>query len=347
MSLEELRENFANAGSGFFLDEGLQRTARLMAGPGEFRPAPYAGIPSLLDAPVRPMTDETLEQLQLALIGMPMDLGVTNRNGARFGPRALRVIERIGPHNEVLNIAPVHELEVADIGDVPFRSRFHLDKCHEDIEVFIARLVASGVMPFSVGGDHSISHPILRAVGKDAPVGMIHIDAHADTGGIYDEERFHHGAPFRNAVLEGVLDPRRTIQIGIRGSATFSYEFSHLAGMTVVECREVAQMGLPALIEKCRAVVGDGPTYLSFDVDSLDPAYAPGTGTPEPAGLTPHEVLTLLRGLVGVNVVGGDVVEVSPALDPGENTARNAAQVLLEMISLAAFSPSLKGERRA
>ena len=305
------------------------------------RPPPYSGIPTFLTAPYREIAvdDPDFGDLQVAMIGVPMDLGVTNRPGSRFGPRALRAIERIGPYNHVLDCAPVHDLRVADIGDVPFQSRYRLELSHEDIERRIGQIVAAGVVPLSVGGDHSISHPILKAVGRDRPVGMIHIDAHCDTGGAYDLTKFHHGGPFRNAVLDGVLDPSRTIQIGIRGSAEYLWEFTYESGMTVIHAEEVTGLGIPAVIERARKIVGDGPTYVSFDIDSLDPAFAPGTGTPEVGGLTTREVLEILRGLKGLNIVGGDVVEVAPQYDSTTNTAHAGAQVLFEILSLMVFSP--------
>ena len=191
-----------------------------------------------------------------------------------------------------------------------------------------------------MGGDHSVSYPILRALGRERPVGMVHIDAHCDTGGPFEGSKFHHGGPFRQAVLDGVLDPERTIQIGIRGSAEFLWEFSYASGMTVIHAEEVTELGVRAIVEKARAVIGDGPTYLSFDVDGLDPAFAPGTGTPEAGGLSAREVLAILRGLAGASIVGGDVVEVAPQYDSGTNTAQVAAQALFEMVSLAALDPS-------
>jgi agmatinase len=209
-----------------------------------------------------------------------MDLGVTNRSGSRFGPRAVRAIERIGPYDHVLKCVPLAEARVADVGDVPFRSRYSLSDSHEDIEAYVSEIVRAGVRPLSVGGDHSISLPILKALGRERPVGLIHIDAHCDTGGAYEGTKFHHGGPFREAVLAGVLDPERTIQIGIRGPAEYLWEFSYRSGMTVIHAEEITALGIPALVERIRAVVGDGPAYVSFDVDSLDPAFAPGTGTP-------------------------------------------------------------------
>jgi agmatinase len=337
--LQALREKFANADGGTLFTPKYQKIADKIFSEGGKRPAPYSGIPTLLDAPQSTLDDAS--GLQVALYGMPMDLGVTNRNGSRFGPRALRSIERVGPYNDALETAPLHEMCVADIGDVPFSSRFDLSQSHKEIEDYVTRIIAAGTLPVGVGGDHSVTHPILRAIGKDGPVGMIHIDAHCDTGGSYENEKFHHGGPFRNAVLDGVLDPDRTIQIGIRGAAGYIWEFSEMAGMTVVEAKDIADSNLPDIIEKARQIVGDGPTYFSFDIDSLDPAYAPGTGTPEVGGLTPREALRLIRGMKGLNFVGGDVVEVAPAYDPSTNTAQNGAQMLFEILSLMQFSPSL------
>ncbi|TJW31061.1 MAG: agmatinase, partial [Mesorhizobium sp.] len=183
-------------------DPKFQRVADKIFSKTGTRLAPYSGIPTFLAAPYREISADNPDfgDLQVAMIGVPMDLGVTNRTGARFGPRALRAIERIGPYNHVLECAPTHELKVADIGDVPFQSRYRLETSHDDIERRINQIVDAGVLPLSVGGDHSISHPILKAVGRQAPVGMIHIDAHCDTGGLFDLTKFHHGGPFRNAV---------------------------------------------------------------------------------------------------------------------------------------------------
>ena len=337
----ELQGKFGDATGGDLYNPKFQRIAERIFSEGGRRPAPYAGMPTLLDAPHRPVDAASFDigDLHVALFGVPMDLGVTNRNGARFGPRALRTIERIGPFNDALACAPVHEMAVADIGDVPMQSRFDLTQSHADIEEFVAKIVAQRVIPMAVGGDHSITHPILRAVGANGPVGMIHIDAHCDTGGSYEGEKFHHRGPFRNAVLDGVLDPERTIQIGIRGAAKYIWEFSEMSGMTVIEAATITETGIPDIIKQARAVIGDGPTYFSFDIDSLDPAFAPGTGTPEVGGLTTREAMALIRGMKGANLVGGDVVEVAPAYDPTTNTAQNGAQMLFEILSLMQFSP--------
>ena len=341
--LEALRSRYADAKGGEMHDPVFRRIADRIFEDGGYRAAPFAGPPSLLDAPLRHEGDlqDRLEGLQVALYGMPMDLAVTNRPGARFGPRAMRAIERVGPYNDALQVAPVHEMAVADVGDVPFRSRFDLAMSHEDIERFVRAVAAAGVLPLGVGGDHSVTHPVLKALGGGTPVGMVHIDAHCDTGGAFEGERFHHGGPFRNAVLDGVLDPTRTIQIGIRGAAGYLWEFSREAGMTVIEAKDVSALGLDAIVALARTVVGDGPAYVSFDIDSLDPAFAPGTGTPEIGGLTTREALALIRGMKGLNFVGGDVVEVAPAYDASTITAQAGAQMLFEILSLLQFSPSL------
>ena len=337
--LAALRARYAGAPAGEVRDPEFRKVSDMLFAGTDTRSKPYSGVKTFLDAPYRPAIAGAadLAGLDAALIGIPMDLGVTNRGGARFGPRAVRGIERIGPYNHVLRVAPVATLRVADIGDVPFASRFSLDQSIADIEAFYATVAAAGVVPFGVGGDHSVTYPILRALGRDRPVGMVHIDAHCDTSGTYEGAKFHHGGPFRQAVLEGALDPERTIQIGIRGSAEFLWEFSYESGMTVIHAEEVTELGVRAVVEKARAVIGDGPAYVSFDVDGLDPAFAPGTGTPEAGGLSAREVLAILRGLAGIDIVGGDVVEVAPQYDAGTNTAQIAAQALFEQLSLLAI----------
>jgi agmatinase len=344
--LDALRQKYGESHGGELFNPQFRRVADKIFNESGTRLAPYSGIPTFLTAPYVPVDHDNpdLGDLQVALVGVPMDLGVTNRPGARFGPRALRTIERIGPYNHVLDCAPVQDLRVADIGDIRFQSRYRLELSHDDIERRINQIVDAGVIPLSVGGDHSITHPILKAVGKKRPVGMIHIDAHCDTGGAFDQTKFHHGGPFRNAVLDGVLDPTRTIQIGIRGSAEYLWEFTYESGMTVIHAEEISGMGIPAVIERAKQIVGDGPTYLSFDIDSLDPAFAPGTGTPEVGGLTTREVLEIIRGFKGVNLVGGDVVEVAPQYDSTTNTAHAGAQVLFEILSLMVFSPAITGK---
>ncbi|RFC62196.1 agmatinase [Fulvimarina endophytica] len=347
--LDELRARYSGENERAVYDPGFAKVADRLFDKKGTRVAPYAGMPTLLDVPHRAVDWAALDLsgLDIALVGVPMDLGVTNRNGSRFGPRALRSIERVGPYNHVLKTMPTHELNVADIGDIPFRSRFDIALSHADIEEAARKIVTAGAMPLFVGGDHSVSLPILKAIGAERPVGMIHIDAHCDTSGPYEGCKFHHGGPFRQAVLDGVLDPERTIQIGIRGSSEYLWEFSYESGMTVIHSEEVTGLGVPAIVETARAVVGDGPVYVSFDIDSLDPAFAPGTGTPEIGGLTTREAQGILRGLSGLDIVGGDVVEVAPQYDTTTNTAHAGAQMLFEILSLARLSRRFENSGRS
>ena len=341
--LDALRTKYSGTAADMH-DPRFATVAAAIFSEGGKRAAAFSGVPSLLAAPLQPVdsTKPDFGNLQVALMGVPMDLGASNRPGARFGPRALRTMERIGPYNHVLDCAPVQQLRVADVGDVPLRSRYSLPMSMEDIEAWYHQVVDQGVVPLSVGGDHSITYPILKAVGRDGPVGMVHFDAHCDTGGEFDQTRFHHGGPFRLAVLDGVLDPTRCIQIGIRGSSEYLWEFSKDAGMTVVHAEDIARLGTDAIVRMARAVVGDGPVYVTFDIDGLDPAFAPGTGTPEVGGMTTREALAMLHGLKGLNIVGGDVVEVAPQYDTTTNTAQAGAQMLFEILSLMQFSPALK-----
>lgn len=334
--LDTLRKRYAGA-AGSEIHDPLFANVAAGQFTGDKRVWPFAGVATFVSAPYRqqPQGGIDLTGVDVALVGIPMDLGVTNRAGARLGPRAVRAVERVGPFEHVLRQAPLQQCSVADIGDVPFRSRFDLTACHADIEAHLSVIADAGVVPLCVGGDHSISYPILKALGRQRPVGLVHIDAHCDTSGIYEGTKFHHGGPFRQAVLDGVLDPERTVQIGIRGGADYLWEFSTESGMTVLHAETVAELGMAAVAAKAREVVGDGPIYISFDVDSIDPGFAPGTGTPEVGGLTPREVLQLLRSLSGLDVIGADVVEVAPQYDATTNTAQIGAQVLFTELCLA------------
>lgn len=303
-----------------------------MSSEQDIRSKPYSGISSFLDLPI----SDSLTSLDVAFVGVPSDLAVSNRGGARFGPRAIREVERIGPYNHYLDMVPASLCNAADIGDVPFQSRYDLPQTMEDIELFYKRLKKHGVIPISVGGDHSITYPILRALGQDQSLALIHIDAHCDTAGSYDGSKYHHGGPFRLATLDGVIDPEKTIQIGIRGSSETIWEFSYTSGMTVVHIEEFWKQGVDAMVQKTRALVGDAPVYLTVDIDGFDPAFAPGTGTPEVGGITSREGLAFLRGLLGLNFVGADVVEVAPMYDPTTNTSQLGAQILFEEFCLIA-----------
>jgi agmatinase len=344
--LDALRKKYGGArGGDIFHPPFAAVAARIFS--GDQRQWPFAGAASFLGLPYRPEAAASrFEGLDVALVGVPMDLGVTNRAGARLGPRAVRSVERIGPYEHALRLAPTLHVRAADVGDVPMKSRFSLEECHADIEAFFTKLRDAGVIPLAVGGDHSITYPILRALGRDRPLAMVHIDAHCDTGGIFEGSKFHHGGPFRQAVLDGVLDPERSIQIGIHGGAEYLWEFSVDSGMTVLYVEDVAEMGARAVVEKARKVIGDGPTYVTFDIDGIDPGFAPGTGTPEVGGLTPREVLAMLRGIAGADVVGADVVEVAPQYDATTNTAHVAAQVLFTELCLVALAPRFSSRLR-
>ncbi len=295
----------------------------------------YTGLPTFMRAPYT----ESLEGVDIGLIGIPFDGGVTNRTGARHGPREIRnqssLMRKI---NQASGISPFDALRIADAGDAWVRKPFELESSLAEIEAFYARVHRAGIIPVSAGGDHSVTLPVFRAIARDRPVGMVHIDAHCDTGDDYLGSKFHHGAPFRRAVEEGLLDPHRTIQIGIRGaiSAPDVWQFSHDSGMRVIYMEEFYEMGVKAVIAEARRVAGAGPTYISFDVDGLDPVYAPGTGTPEAGGITTLEAQMLLRGLRGLDLIGGDVVEVAPPFDPSGNTALVGATMMFEILCVVA-----------
>ena len=295
----------------------------------------FTEIPTFMRAPIA----ESFDDLDIALIGVPMDLGVTNRAGARHGPREMRNASSLmRMFNLSTRVAPYEIARIADVGDVPIDHLFNLDEAIQQIADYYAKVQAAGVIPLSAGGDHSITYPIFKGIAADRPVGMIHIDAHTDTWGEFYGSKFHHGAPFRLGVEEGFLDPKRTIQIGIRGGQNTyeGLEFSQNSGMRVLMMDEFSDIGVDAVIAEARKVVGDGPTYISFDVDGLDPVYAPGTGTPEIGGITTVEALKLLRGLRGLNLVGGDVVEVSPPFDQTGGTALVGASLMFEILCLLA-----------
>ncbi len=296
--------------------------------------ARYVGIPTFFRAPWK----EDLKDVDIGIIGVPFDGGVTNRPGSRHGPREVRNQSTlVRMKNQATGISP-HELcRVADIGDAWVPSPFELTASHKAIQDTFDRVVENGILPLAVGGDHSVSLPIFRALAKDGPIGMIHIDAHCDTGDDYMGSKFHHGAPFSRAVEEGLLDPKRTIQIGIRGSVNDLdlWKFSHDSGMRVMYMEEFYKLGVEETIKEARRVVGDGPVYISFDIDSLDPAFAPGTGTPEIGGLTTLEAQLLIRGCSGLNIVGADMVEVAPSFDMSGSTAMVGANILFELLCIA------------
>jgi guanidinopropionase len=295
----------------------------------------FVGLPTFMRAPY----EEDLSNVDIGLIGIPFDGGVTNRPGARHGPREIRnqssLMRKI---NQATKINPYEHLRIADIGDAWVEKPYELEGALAEIARFYDEVHAAGVVPISAGGDHSVTLPVFRAIAKDRPIGMVHFDAHCDTSDDHLGSKFHHGAPFRRAVEEGLLDPKRTIQIGIRGPLNdlSLWDFSHESGMRVVYMEEFYDMGPKAVIEEARRVVGDGPTYISFDVDGLDPVYAPGTGTPECGGITSHEAFMMIRGLQGLDLIGGDVVEVAPPFDPSGNTALVGATLMHEILCVVA-----------
>lgn len=291
----------------------------------------YAGLPTFFRLPVGAQADA----LDIALVGVPWDGGTTNRAGARHGPRELRnassLIRRVHP---VSLLSPYDLARIGDIGDVPVNPIDVMDSLAR-IEAFYQELVAQQTIPLTAGGDHLTSLPILRALGRAQPVGMIHFDAHSDTNDSYfGGQRFTHGTPFRRAIEEGVLDPARTVQIGIRGSlyAADDGAFAAESGITVIPMEQVAREGIDAVMARARQIVGSAPTYVSFDIDVLDPAFAPGTGTPEIGGLTSLQGQQCLRHLAGLNLIGADVVEVSPPFDQGNLTSLTGATMMFELL---------------
>lgn len=305
----------------------------------------YTGIATFFRSPAT----QTLSDVDIGIIGVPFDGGVTNRSGTRHGPRSVReqstMLRRI---NAVTGITPFASARVRDLGDCWIEHPYEIQGAFKEIEDFYRSVTGAGIVPLSVGGDHSISLPILRAVAAGGPVGMIHIDAHCDTGDDYMGSRFHHGAPFRRAVEEGLLDPVRVVQIGIRGTTNDPdmWGFSQHSGMRVLAMEEFDDKGWRYAAEEARRVAGGGPTYLTFDIDSLDPGHAPGTGTPEAGGLTALQALRLLRALRGIDFVGGDLVEVSPPFDVGTLTAFNGASILFEILCLLTEALQLRQRRR-
>ena len=278
--------------------------------------------------------------LDVALLGIPYDGGTSYRTGARFGPRAVREQSSlIRPWNPVLKVHPFERLKVADCGDVDVVP-ISIERTHAAIETKIDQVVAAGARPVSVGGDHSVTLPILRALAKrHGPLAVVHFDAHPDTWDEYFGSKLFHGTPFRRAIEENLIDPKRFIQVGIRGPLYGSedFEFHDQHGIEVLRIEPIKEQGLPWAAGKLARLRGM-PLYCSFDIDACDPAYAPGTGTPEVGGLTSWEALTLVRSLAGATLIGADVVEVSPPYDgPGQITALLAANLAFELLGVLAL----------
>ncbi len=279
----------------------------------------------------------SLDGLDVAILGVPMDIGTSWRSGTRFGPKQIRSESAmIRPYNMSNGAAPFDHLQIADIGDLAINT-FSLADSLRIIKESYDGILAQGIVPVAMGGDHSITLPILRAMAaKHGPVALVHVDAHADVNDEMFGEKETHGTVFRRAYEEGLIVPDKTFQIGIRGSGYAASDFTEAQGWGFRQypAWELWQQNLTEIGSLIRKTVGDQPVYITYDIDSLDPAYAPGTGTPEIAGLTTPQALQLIHALAGMNVVGCDLVEVSPPYDPSGNTALTAANLLFEMLCI-------------
>ena len=291
----------------------------------------FGGIATMMRLPHVP----NAKDLDVAFVGVPFDIGTSNRSGARFGPRQIRSEScLIRPYNMATRAAPFDSLQVADIGDVAINT-FNIDKSMAIIESAYDDILAQNCKPLTMGGDHTIALPILRSIAKKyGPVGIVHVDAHADINDTMFGERIAHGTPFRRAIEEKLVDPKRMVQIGLRatGYAADDFDWPREQGVRVVPAEDCWYKSLKPLMSEVRKQLGVGPVYITFDIDGLDPAYAAGTGTPEIGGLTIHQGLEIIRGCRGLEVVGGDLVEVAPAYDTTGNTALTAANLLFEML---------------
>ena len=283
---------------------------------------------------------QDLDGVDVAIVGIPFDTGATYRNGARFGPQAVRAGSRLlRPYNPALRVNVFDYLSVVDYGDIPIAPGF-IEESYRAIVAGLQPIHERGVVPIAIGGDHSIVLAELRAAAaKHGPLGLAHLDSHSDTWDSYWGQKYTHGTPFRRAVEEELIDPSRSIQVGMRGSL---YDPADLAearslGLELIAGEEMMQLGMDAVATRVGARVGDGPTFLSFDIDFVDPAYAPGTGTPEIGGPTTREALTLIRHFTGIDFVALDLVEVLPQYDVAEITAMTAATVIYEFLSLLAL----------
>jgi guanidinobutyrase len=288
-------------------------------------PATMMRLPSFDDA----------SALDVAFVGVPFDIGTSNRPGARYGPRAIRAESALlRPYNMATRAAPFDSLVVGDVGDVPINT-YNLSASIAIIERAYDQIVGAGAVPLTLGGDHTIVLPILRALERrHGPVGLVHVDAHADSNEHMFGEAITHGTPFRRAVEEGLLRGDRVVQIGLRGTGYTAEDFDWgvAQGFRIVPAHECWHRSLAPLMDEVRDQLGAGPVYLSIDVDGLDPSVAPGTGTPEVGGLTSAQALEIIRGMRGLELVGGDVVEVSPVYDQSGNTALLAANLLYEIL---------------
>jgi guanidinobutyrase len=291
----------------------------------------FAGPGTMMRLPTQP----TAEGLDACFVGIPLDVGTSNRSGTRLGPRQIRQEScMLRPYNMATGAAPFDSIQVADIGDVPLNT-FDLKKSVDIITEFYNGILTHPCIPLSLGGDHTMTYPILRAIAKKhGPVALIHVDAHADINDEMFGEKIAHGTPFRRAYDDGLLQNDKVFQIGLRGTGYSPEDFNwaRTKGWTVIQAEECWWKSMTLVMADIRAKIGDAPVYLTYDIDSLDPAFAPGTGTVEIGGLTTWQALEIIRGCAGLNLVGGDLVEVSPPFDPSGNTALIGANLLYEML---------------
>ncbi|NQD92270.1 agmatinase [Pseudomonas sp. CrR25] len=291
----------------------------------------FGGIASMMRLPQQ----QSAAGLDACFIGVPFDIGTSSRTGTRYGPRQIRTESvLLRPYNMGTRARPFDSMQVADLGDVAVNPYNLLDSVAR-IEAFYDRVLQHPCIPLSMGGDHTVTLPILRAIArKHGPVGLVHVDAHSDINDTQFGEKIAHGTTFRRAVEEGLIEGKRVVQIGLRGTgySAEDFDWSRQQGFRVVQAEECWHQSLTPLMEEVRAQLGQGPVYLSFDIDGLDPSFAPGTGTPEIAGLTTVQALEIIRGCRGLDLIGADLVEVSPPYDPSGNTALLGASLLFEML---------------
>jgi guanidinopropionase len=306
----------------------------------------YAGIPTFMRLPHVGAGDPERSQVDIGLIGVPWDGGTTNRPGARHGPRQLRDLSTmIRAVHPATGVNPFKAKNCADLGDAPVNPA-DVDDALERVTGFYNDIHDSGIVPLTAGGDHLVSLPILRALGRDRPLAMIHFDAHTDLFDSYfGGFRFTHGTPFRRAIEEGLLDPEKVVQIGIRGTMYDGedIQWGRDRGVRIITIDELMDRGHKSVMEEARQIVGDHPAYVSFDIDFIDPAYAPGTGTPEIGGPNTYEAQRLVRGLYGLNLAGADLVEVSPPFDPSGGTAWVGVSIMFELLCALASSAPVPG----
>ena len=295
----------------------------------------YAGIRSFMRLPQ--VTD--LSDVDIAIVGVPFDTGGTYKVGARFGPAGIRNESMIiRPNNLTQGIGVFEYCSVVDYGDLESTPGYLADS-HEQITVGARKVLESDAIPIFMGGDHSISYPLLRAVAeKHGPVALVHFDSHTDLYPYYFDDKATHGTPFRQALEDGLIDTGRSSQVGLRGSGYGDdIDYSREMGFQAITGPELHDMGMKECIRRVRERVGSGPAYMTFDIDFVDPVFAPGTGTPEVGGFNSAESLELVRGMTGIDFVGYDLVEVMPGYDPASMTQLLAANLIFEMMSLTAL----------